>query len=692
MAEKWAEQFRAGELTDGWHYFGAHPCEKDGMKGWNFCVWAPNARAVSVVGDFNGWEPGVNPLENELGIWQGFIPRLEQYAVYKFAIEAQDGTVRFKADPYAFHAETRPSNGSKLYGLKAFDWSDEEYIRSRKDRRLYDGPLNIYEVHIGSWKQRSNGDFFDYRSFGYEISKYVKEMGFNAVELMPITEYPLDDSWGYQVTGYFAPTSRYGTPEDAKWMIDYLHKEGIAVILDWVPSHFCKDGFGLIDFDGGSCYEYADPNKKEHASWGTRVFDFGRPEVISFLCSSARYWLEEFHVDGLRVDAVASMLYLDYDRPDGRWSPNKYGGKENIEAIEFLRKLNRMAFSVNPYVMMIAEESTAWPMVSKPVESGGLGFNFKWNMGWMNDMCHYLKMDPFFRKDNHNDITFSLMYAFSENFILPMSHDEVVHMKGSLVNKMPGAYENQLKCVRGFYSYMLTHPGKNMLFMGPEIGQWHEWDSKGQLDWYLLDNRLNRQLQTFFKEINRFYLESPELWEVDYEQSGFEWLVTDDTRNNMVVFLRKDKKGNDLLCAVNFSPNEISNYRVGVPERRRYVPVFNTDKEEFGGTGFGDTQPVKVERIESNGRNASVSIRIPAFSGVFFRGEGKLPKLRKKKTSSETAAAEKKSAVEKKASAKKEASAVKKAAGKKSAVEKKAAAGKKTAQGNIQENNTAGIV
>ena len=635
MAEKWAEQFRAGQLTDGWRYFGAHPEERNGEKGWVFRVWAPNARSVSVVGDFNGWESGVNRLSNELGIWEGFVPGLERYDIYKYAVEAADGTVRLKADPYAFHAETRPATGSKLYELKDFDWTDGAFIKSRADDRLYDGPLNIYEVHLGSWKQRSNGDFYDYRSFGYELSKYVREMGFNAVELMPLTEYPLDDSWGYQVTGYFAPTSRYGTPDDFKQMINYLHEEGIKVILDWVPSHFCKDEFGLIDFDGTSCYEYADPNKREHMSWGTRVFDFGRPEVISFLCSSARYWLEEYHVDGLRVDAVASMLYLDYDRQNGSWTPNKYGGHENLEAIAFLQTLNRMAFSVNPHVLMIAEESTAWPLVSKPTDIGGLGFNFKWNMGWMNNMCHYLKLDPFFRKDNHNDITFSLMYAFTENFILPMSHDEVVHMKGSLVNKMPGDYENQLRCVRGFYSYMLTHPGKKLMFMGPELGQWHEWDSKGQLDWYLLDNEQNRRLQQFFKDINHFYLESPELWEIDYDWSGFEWLVTDDTRNNMVVFLRRDKKGDELLCAVNFSPNEIDNYRVGVPERLEYIPVFNTDNAAYGGSGFGDTEAVKVERVEHNGRSASVSIKIPPFGGVFYRGSGILPPPKKRKKAAE---------------------------------------------------------
>ena len=624
MAERWAEEFRAGTLTDGWRYFGAHPAKKDGKNGWIFRVWAPNARKVSVVGDFNDWNPNVNAMLDELGIWECFIPGLKVFDIYKYAILGTDGQLKLKADPYAFHAETRPATSSKLYELKDYAWKDGAFIKSRESRRLYDGPLNIYEVHLGSWRKRENGDFYDYADFGKALAAYVKEMGFNAVELLPLTEYPLDDSWGYQVTGYFAPTSRYGTPDDLKRMIDYLHAEDIAVILDWVPSHFCKDEFGLIDFDGGSCYEYADPNKREHKSWGTNVFDFGRPEVISFLCSSARYWLEEYHVDGLRVDAVASMLYLDYDRQGGAWTPNKYGGHENLEAISFLQTLNKVAFSVNPHVLMIAEESTAWPLVTKPVDAGGLGFNFKWNMGWMNNMCHYLKMDPFFRKDNHNDITFSLMYAFSENFILPMSHDEVVHMKGSLVNKMPGEYEQQLTCVRGFYSYMLTHPGKKLLFMGPELGQWHEWDAKGELDWYLLDSEANAKLHKFFKDINHFYLDSPELWEIDYDWSGFEWLVTDDTRNNTVAFLRRDKSGNELLCAVNFSPNRIDNYRIGVTERKEFVPVFNTEAAKYGGSGAGDIKPVKVEHIEHNGRSASISIKLPAFGGVFYRGRGEL--------------------------------------------------------------------
>ena len=410
------------------------------------------------------------------------------------------------------------------------------------------------------------------------------------------------------------------------WFVNHLHENGIPVILDWVPAHFCKDEQGLYEFDGTCCYEYADPRKREHAGWGTRVFDYGRPEVVSFLLSSARFWLEMYHIDGIRVDAVASMLYLDYGRQDGQWTPNIHGGRENLEAVEFLRKLNTMAFGVDPNVLMIAEESTAWPLVTKPADVGGLGFNLKWNMGWMNDMCHYLKLDPWFRQDHHRDLTFSMMYAFSENYVLPISHDEVVHMKGSVVGKMPGDYENQLRCTRGFYAYLLSHPGKKLLFMGPEIGQWHEWDSNGQLDWYLLEHEENQQLHAFFKAANAFYKAESALWDIDFDWQGFEWLVPDDNHNNVVVFLRRDQAGNELLCAVNFSPNDYENYRVGVPPRKRYVPAFTTDAPEFGGSGFADTKPLTVKDTPSHGKEQSVTLRLPAFGAVFLRGEGSFTK------------------------------------------------------------------
>lgn len=632
--QKEADLFHTGTLTDGWKWFGAHPEERRGRKGWVFRVWAPHAKAVSVVGDFNNWNQKANKLSRKGEIWEGFIADLPAYTTYKYCITGADGEIRMKADPYGFHTETRPGTASKLYDISGFRWSDAAFRKKFAQNPVYSAPLNIYEVHLGSWKKRDNGDFIDYKDLGRELAAYVKEMGYTAIELLPVTEHPLDDSWGYQCTGYFAPTSRFGTPKDFMWFVNHMHKNGIAVLLDWVPAHFCKDSQGLYEFDGTCCYEYSDPNKWEHAGWGTRVFDYGRPEVKSFLFSSARFWLDEYHIDGLRVDAVASMLYLDYGRQGGPWTPNKYGGHENLEAIEFLRELNAMAFSVSPGVLMIAEESTAWPLVTRPPDVGGLGFNLKWNMGWMNDMCHYLKLDPFFRQYHHKDITFSMMYAFSENFVLPISHDEVVHMKGSVVGKMPGDYSNQLRCLKGFYAYLLAHPGKKLLFMGAELGQWHEWDDKGQLDWYLLDNEENQKIHQFFKDANAFYKRESALWEIDFSWEGFEWLVPDDNHNNVVVFLRKDQKGRDLLCAVNFSPNTYENYRMGVPAHRKYVPVFNTDDTVYGGDGFGDREPVMVEAIPSHGKEHSAAIRIPAFGAVFLRGEGTYPKPRKKKQAS----------------------------------------------------------
>ena len=622
MADR-TQLYHSGCLTDGWRLFGAHPATEKGVHGWWFNVWAPRAKAVSVVGDFNGWDPEETPLAPKGEFWQGFVPDLPVYTSYKYAVTGADGRLRYKADPYGFHTETRPGTASKLYDIEHFAWTDEAFRKAKQP--VYHQPLNIYEVHLGSWRKHENGDFLDYRDMARQLAAYVKDMGYTAVELLPVTEHPLDDSWGYQCTGYFAPTSRFGTPEDFMWFVDHMHANGIPVILDWVPAHFCKDEQGLYEFDGTCCYEYTDPRKREHAGWGTRIFDYGRPEVVSFLLSSARFWLEMYHIDGLRVDAVASMLYLDYGREAGQWAPNIHGGRENLEAVDFLRKLNAMAFSVAPNVLMIAEESTAWPLVTKPADMGGLGFNLKWNMGWMNDICHYLKLDPWFRQDHHRDLTFSMMYAFSENYVLPISHDEVVHMKGSVVGKMPGDYENQLRCTRGFYAYLLSHPGKKLLFMGPELGQWHGWDSGGQLDWYLLEHPENQRLHAFFKAANAFYKEEPALWDVDFDWQGFEWLVPDDNHNNVIVFLRRDRAGNELLCAVNFSPNDYGAYRVGVPPRRQYVPAFTTDAPAFGGTGFADTSPVAVEAVPSHGRDHSAVIRIPAFGAVFLRGQGVFP-------------------------------------------------------------------
>ena len=626
-----AAAFYGGTNSEAYRYLGAHRTRRAGKDGYVFRVWAPNAAYVSVVGDFCEWNGYAYPMEkNADGFWECFVPSLKRYDTYKFAVTAQSGETVLKADPYAFHAETRPGTASKLYDLPDYCWGDGAWRAGRASAPVDRSPLNIYEVHLGSWRRRENGDFYDYRTLARELADYVLDLGYNCVELMPVTEYPLDDSWGYQCTGYFAATSRYGTPKDFMYFIDHLHQKGVSVLLDWVPSHFCKDEHGLIDFDGTPCYEYADPLKREHAGWGTRVFDYGRGEVRSFLLSSAAFWLREFHVDGLRVDAVASMLYLDYGRENGAWARNRNGGRENLEAIDFLRALNKTAYAIDPNVLMVAEESPAWPLVTRPPQDGGLGFTLKWNMGWMNDMCHYLKLDPWFRQYHHKDITFSLMYAFSENFVLPISHDEVVHMKGSLRGKMPGDDRQQLAGVRAFTAYLLAHPGKKLTFMGAELGQWHEWDFASQLDWYLLENEENRKLHHFFKDINAFYLSQSPLWDIDFSWEGFEWLVADDNHNNVVVFLRRDRKGRELIAAVNFSPVAQGEYRFGVPPKKIYREVFTTDCPEYGGTGeWMNESPIAVRPIPSHGREQSVCVKLPPLGAAFFAGEGEWQKEKK---------------------------------------------------------------
>ena len=615
MADQ-TQLYHSGSLTDGWRLFGAPPATEGDVHGWWFNVWAPHAKAVSVVGDFNGWDLTVDPLTQKGEFWQGFLPDLPVYTSYKYAITGEDGRVHYKADPYGFHTETRPGTASKLYDIEHFSWTDEDFRRNKQP--VYHQPLNIYEVHLGSWRKHENGEFLDYRDMARQLAAYVKEMGYTAVELLPVTEYPLDDSWGYQCVGYFAPTSRYGDPHDFMYLVDRLHRAGLAVILDWVPAHFCKDAHGLIDFDGTSLYEYGDPLKREHESWGTRVFDFGKDDVRSFLLSSARWWLEEYHIDGLRVDAVASMLYLDYGRTE--WRPNVYGGHENLEAISFLQDLNRLAASMDPPALTAAEESTAWPKVTWPIEEGGLGFGLKWNMGWMNDVCHYLKMDPWFRQFHHKDVTFSMMYAFSERFVLPLSHDEVVYMKGSLRGKMPGDDWRQLAGVRGFTAYMLAHPGKKLTFMGAELGQWHEWDFRGQLDWYLLDRDDCGRTHACIQALNRFYKKSRPLWENDRDWNGFQWLVADDNHNNVLAFLRRDNKGHELICVVNFSPEAHEGYRFGVPGKLFYEEVFNTDDAAWGGSGVCNTGPIPVEDIPSHGRDKSIALRVPPLGAVFLQG------------------------------------------------------------------------
>lgn len=612
--------FHEGSNSNAYEYFGSHRKNKNTVV---FRVWAPDAKNVSVTGDFNDWSETENPmkqLKNSGGVWEAEIKNIKPYDMYKYCITAADGRTLMKCDPYGFHMETRPGTATKYYEIDdCYEWHDEKWVEGRNGKNIYESPVNIYEIHAGSWKQYDNGNFYSYRALADSLVPYVKKMGYTHIEFMPLTEYPFDGSWGYQVTGYFAATSRYGEPKDLMYLVDKCHENGIGVILDWVPAHFPKDANGLYEFDGGPLYEYSDPRKGEHYGWGTRVFDFGKNEVRSFLMSSASFWLKKYHLDGIRIDAVASMLYLDYDRKDGEWVPNKNGGNENLEAVEFLQKLNENIFRDFPYAMMIAEESTSWPMVTKPVFSGGLGFNFKWNMGWMNDILRYFSLDGFFRKYNHDCITFSMFYAFSENFVLPISHDEVVHGKKSLIDKMPGSYDEKFAGVRAFLGYMMAHPGKKLMFMGQEFGQFIEWNYEKGLDWLLLDYPKHRALQNYFKKINEFYKANPAFWQIDYSWEGFSWISSDDKDNSVIAFRRIDEKGKEIIVVCNFTNVERCDYRIGIPKKGAYKIVFNSDDVDFGGEGKGNKGKLKTESINMHGFEQSISLDLPPMSAIYIK-------------------------------------------------------------------------
>ncbi len=607
------EQFHTTGCADAFRYMGCHFADGGAV----FRVWAPKAESVSVVGDFNFWNEQDLPMQKiSDGVWEAFSVYAQPGGAYKYCVTGQNGRKVYKTDPYGTRCKALPDTSSVLEPPDSFVWHDGAYRARRKKQNALNRPLNIYEVHAGSWKRHADGSAYSWDDLTAELIPYVKDMGYTHIELLPIMEYPYDPSWGYQVTCYYAPTHRYGTPEQLMRFVDECHRQSLGVILDWVPAHFPKDENGLYEFDGACCYELSDPMMNEHPDWTTRIFDYGKPEVRSFLVSNACYWLERFHVDGIRVDAVASMLYLDYNRQV--YKPNRFGGKENLEAIEFLRELNNAAFRVNPAVMMIAEESTAFPLVTKPDYVGGLGFLFKWNMGWMNDMLRYMSLDPLYRKGDHNALTFSMTYAFSENFVLPLSHDEVVHGKCSLIGKMPGNYDDKFANLRVFYAYQMAHPGKKLNFMGNELAQFIEWNYTQGLDWVLLDYDRHRQMQAFVRELNHFYLEHPQLWENDSDWDGFQWIDCDDRDRSIVTFRRISRSGKELVVICNFCPVVRERYRVGLPKAGWYVPVLNTDEARFGGYGFM-ARPQKAEKEPYQKLPYSAEFYLPPMSVTYYR-------------------------------------------------------------------------
>ena len=614
------EVFHTGDSVRAYDFLGAHLVNRNDKNGVVFRVWAPTARSVSVAGDFNNWNNEANYMYNiGYGVWEVFVEGVKQFCTYKYCIESEYGDRLMKADPYAFHAQTRPGQASVVYDIESYSWNDSEWFNKREENNISSSPMNIYEIHAGSWRKYPDGNFFNYQKLADELIPYLKEMHYTHVQLMPIMEYPYDGSWGFQTTGYYAPTSRYGTPSDFMAFVDKLHGEGIGVILDWVPSNFPTDDFGLARFDGSPLYESNDPKTSKRDSWGTCLFNYARFEVTSFLVSCAMFWLDKYHIDGLRIGALSSMLYLDYGKTEGEWEPNKFGGKENLDAVDFVKRLNTAVHMYHPDVMMFAEENTSWPKLTHKIEDGGLGFDFKWNMGWMNDMLHYMSLNPMWRPFNHDSLTFSFYYAFSEKFLLPISHDEVSHGKGSLIKQMPGKYDEQFAGVRAFITYMYAHPGKKLVFMGTEIGQFDEWNHEEAIQWDLLEFEKHKKLRTFFKELNKFYLDCKPLYELDTVWKGFDWIHHDDYTNSVIAFKRTDKNGDEIVSVCNFQPIRRDEYCIGVPKYGLYDEVFNSDEERFGGSGVVNGNNIKTEVMKIHGFDQGLSLTLPPLSVIYLR-------------------------------------------------------------------------
>ena len=616
--------FHQGTNYHAYEMLGAHIIEENGKKGVRFAVWAPHAKSVSVVGDFNEWDTrrAVMTKTGDGEIWQVFIEGIKEGDIYKYAIEPQWGGPHImKADPYGFFAEKKPNTASCFYDLNHYEWKDSAWSEKKSKESSYERPMLTYEVHAGSWRRNEEGEYLSYRELADQLIDYVKDMNYTHIEFMPLCEHPFDGSWGYQATGYYAVTSRYGTPDEFRYLVDRAHQEGIGIIMDWVPGHFCKDEQGLRHFDGETLYESDNEQRAENWEWGTTNFDYGRTEVQSFLISNAMFWFEEFHIDGLRIDAVANMLYLNYGRKDGDWAPNKYGDTGNLEAMDFLKKLNEAIFKFHPQALMIAEESTSWPLISKPVYMGGMGFNYKWNMGWMNDMLKYVSLDPVYRKWNHDKVTFSFMYAFSENFVLPLSHDEVVHGKCSLISKMPGDYWQKFAGLRNFFGYWMAHPGKKLLFMGGEFGQFIEWNYEDSLDWHLVQQYdMHAKMLAYSKALNQFYLDHKSFWQVDFDWDGFQWIDPNDSNNSIVSFIRKAEDSNDFIIALcNFTPEVHHDYRIGVPSKGNYVEVFNSDDEAFGGSGVKNAGEIASQDVPWHNRAQSITLTVPPLATVYLR-------------------------------------------------------------------------